>query len=151
MLGTKVGMLALTSASVDDVIAWCLLAYVTAIAHSQGTISGIGTVGLTILFTGGMLLVVRPLLSYAMRRIQARPLQMALSVILLFSAAYTTNRIGIHPVFGAFLTGICLPRNVAFTEQVRSLDQVNMMIFLPVFFVSSGLQTRIGLIQGTVL
>jgi len=57
MLGTRVGMLALTCASVDDVIAWCLLAYVVAVAHSQGTVSVLSTVGLTILFAAGMLLV----------------------------------------------------------------------------------------------
>ena len=73
MLGTKVGMLALTCASVDDVMAWCLLAFVVSVVHSQGVLSVIETVGLTILFTGGMLLGVRPLLSYAARRIQSKP------------------------------------------------------------------------------
>src|SRR5262249_49719807 len=87
-------------------------------------------------------------LNYTVRRIQSKPLQMAFSIILLFSAAYTTNWIGIHPVFGAFLTGICLPRNVVFTAQVRNLDQVNTVIFLPIFFVYSGLKTQIGLIYG---
>src|SRR5256885_2413983 len=65
MLGTKVGMLALTCASVDDVMAWSLLAFAVSIIHSQGVLSVIGTVGLTILFIGGMLPGVRPLLSYA--------------------------------------------------------------------------------------
>ena len=151
MLGTKVGMLALTCASVDDVIAWCLLAYVTSVAHSQETLSVFGTVGLTILFAGVMLLGVRPLLSYAVRPIQSRSLQMALSIIVLLAAAYTTNSIGIHPIFGAFLAGICLPRTVTFTTQVRSLDHVNTVLFLPVFFVYSGLKTQIGLINGLSL
>ena len=152
MLGTKVGMLALTCASVDDVIAWCLLAYVTSIANPHGTtLSVISTIAMTIFFAVGMLLVVRPLLNYAVRRIPSKPLQMAFSIILLFSAAYTTNWIGIHPVFGAFLAGICLPRNVVFTAQVRSLDQVNTVIFLPIFFVYSGLKTQIGLIYGLPL
>src|SRR3989440_7371538 len=49
MLGTKVGMLALTCASVDDVIAWCLLAYVTSIANPHGTtLSVISTIAMTI-------------------------------------------------------------------------------------------------------
>src|SRR6202035_4530677 len=105
MLGTKVGMLALTCASVDDVIAWCLLAFTVSVVHSQGVLSIISTVGLTILFTGGILLGVRPSLSYATRRIQSKPLLMAFSIIMLLLAAYTTNSIGIHPVFGAFLAG----------------------------------------------
>lgn len=148
MLGTDIGMLALTCASVVDVIAWCLLAYVLSIAHGEGLLSVIATVGLTILFTAGMLLGMRPLLSFAMRRIQSQALQMALSVVLLLACSYITSAIGVHPVFGAFLAGICLPRNVAFTAHVRSIDQVNEVLFLPLFFVYSGLNTRIGLIQG---
>jgi len=147
MLGTKVGMLALTCASVDDVVAWCLLALAVSVIHSQGVLLVIGTVGLTILFIGGMLLGVRPLLSYAARRIQSKSLLMAIGIIILLLAAYTTNSIGIHPVFGAFLAGVILPRNVAFTAHVRSLDQVNNLLFLPLFFVSSGLRTQIGLIH----
>ena len=147
MLGTKVGMLALTCASVDDVVAWCLLAFAVSVIHSQGVLSIIGTVGLTILFIGGMLLGVRPLLSYAARRIQSKSLLMAIGIIILLLAAYTTNSIGIHPVFGAFLAGVILPRNVVFTAHVRSLDQVNNLLFLPLFFVSSGLRTQIGLIH----
>jgi len=130
-------------------MAWCLLAYVTSLANPHGTtISIASTIALTILFALGMLLIVRPLLNYASRRIQSKPLQTALSIIVLFSAAYITNSLGIHPVFGAFLAGICLPRNIVFTGQVRSLDQVNRVIFLPIFFVYSGLKTQIGLIYG---
>jgi len=151
MLGTKVGMLALTCASVDDVIAWCLLALAISAVHLQGVLSAIGTVGLTILFIAGMLLGMRPLLSYAARHIQSQPLLMALSIMMLLLAAYTTNSIGIHPVFGAFLAGVILPRNVAFTAYIRSVDQVNNVLFLPLFFVASGLRTQIGLIHETSL
>ena len=56
-----------------------------------------------------------------------------------------------HPVFGAFLAGVILPRNVAFTANARNLDHINNILFLPLFFVSSGLQTQIGLIHGWVL
>jgi Kef-type K+ transport system membrane component KefB len=151
MLGTKVGILALTSASVDDVIAWCLLAYVVAVAHSNGTVSVIYTVGLTIVFAVGMLFVVRPVLSYIVRRIQSEALQLAISIIVLLASAYTTNSIGIHPVFGAFVAGIILPRDLNFTTHIQSLDRVNGILFLPIFFVYSGLNTRLGLIQGVWL
>jgi Kef-type K+ transport system membrane component KefB len=74
-------------------------------------------------------------------------LLVALTLVLLLLSAYTTNAIGIHPVFGAFLMGVILPRRATFIEQIRSLDQVNNMLFLPLFFVSSGLRTQIGLIS----
>src|SRR6266487_6999849 len=139
MLGTRVGMLALTCAAIDDVIAWCLLATVVALIHARGLTSLLLTIGLTILFIGFMLGMLRPLLAYVDRRIQSKQVLVALSIILLLLSAYATNAIGIHPVFGAFLMGIILPRRTVFIEQVRSLDQVNNLLFLPLFFVYSGL------------
>ncbi len=151
MLGTKVGMLALTCASVDDILAWCLLAFIVSLIHAQGALSALYTFGLTICFIFGMLFAVRPLLSSIVQGIQSETVLLGLSIILLLLAAYTTNGIGIHPVFGAFLAGIILPRNVIFTTQVRNIDQVNNLLLLPLFFVYSGLQTRIGLINGLSL
>ena len=151
MLSTKIGALALTCAAVDDIIAWCQLALVIAVVHAQGVTSGLLTVGLTVLFIGVMLGIVRPLLAYTSRHLPSRHLLVALTLILLLLSAYTTNAIGIHPVFGAFLMGLILPRRAAFIEQVRSLDQVNNMIFLPLFFVYSGLRTQIGLIGAPAL
>src|SRR5256885_10576864 len=98
-----------------------------------------------------MLGMLRPLLAYVDRRIQSKQVLVALSIILLLLSAYATNAIGIHPVFGAFLMGIILPRRTVFIEQVRSLDQVNNLLFLPLFFVYSGLRTQIGLISAPAL
>ena len=151
MLGTRVGMLALTCAAIDDVIAWCLLATVVALIHARGLTSLLLTIGLTILFIGFMLGILRPLLAYVDRSIQSKQVLVALSIILLLLSAYATNAIGIHPVFGAFLMGIILPRRTVFIEQVRSLDQVNNLLFLPLFFVYSGLRTQIGLISAPAL
>lgn len=102
------------------------------------------TIGLTILFVVVMLWGVRLLLAYIARRTQSS----TFSIIVLLLAAYVTNAIGIHPIFGAFLAGIILPRNVAFTAQIRKMDQINNVLFLPLFFIFSGLQTQVGLIQG---
>ncbi|TMD51521.1 MAG: cation/H(+) antiporter, partial [Chloroflexi bacterium] len=114
MLGTKIGALALTCAAVDDIIAWCLLALVIAVVHAQGVTSGLLTVGLTVLFIGVMLGIVRPLLAYTSRHLLSRHLLVALTLVLLLLSAYTTNAIGIHPVFGAFLMGLILPRRATF-------------------------------------
>src|SRR5438270_2875006 len=151
MLGTRIGTLALTCAAVDDVMAWCLLALVIAVVHAKAVTSGLLTVGLTLLFIGVMLGIVRPLLAYASRHLPWPHLLVALTLVLLLLSAYTTNAIGIHPVFGAFLMGIILPRRAVFVEQVRSLDQVNNVLFLPLFFVYSGLRTQIGLISAPAL
>lgn len=147
MLSTPIGTLALTCAAVDDVIAWCLLALVIAVAHAQNLLSVTQTVGLTIIFGIGMLLVIRPLLAFAYRRISSKQILISLSLVLLMLSAYCTNAIGIHPVFGAFLMGLILPRKVVFVELVRMLDRINTVTFLPLYFIFSGLRTEIKLIS----
>lgn len=147
MLGTKIGSLALTCAAVDDAVAWCLLALVIAVIHAQGLLAVAQILILALLFTVCMLVVVRPLLVLASQYIHSKQVLIALSVVLLLLSALYTNTIGIHPIFGAFLMGIILPRKPLFMELVRSIDQVNAILFLPLFFVSSGLHTQIGLIS----
>src|SRR3989440_4510800 len=151
MLGTRIGTLALTCAAIDDIMAWCLLALVIAVVHAKGVTSGLLTLGLTLLFIGVMLGIVRPLLAYASRHLPWPQLLVALTLVLLLLSAYTTNAIGIHPVFGAFIMGVILPRRASFIEQVRSLDQVNNVLFLPLFFVFSGFLSHIRLIYATSL
>ncbi|GAC1299871.1 MAG: hypothetical protein NVSMB27_40100 [Ktedonobacteraceae bacterium] len=147
MLRTRIGTLALTCAAIGDIIAWFLLALVITVVHSQGLLSIALTVGLTLLFIACMMTVMRPLLAYADRHIHSKQLLAAISIVLLLLSAYFTNSIGIHPVFGAFLMGIILPRKAFFVELVRSIDRVNGVLFLPLFFVYSGLRTQIGLIS----
>ncbi len=151
MLGTKIGTLALTCAAVGDVLAWCLLALVIAVVNGTGVLSTGLTVGYTLLFVGIMLAVVRPLLVWATRHVRSAQVLVGFILILLLLSAYITNAIGIHPVFGAFLMGIILPRRAFFIEHVRSIDRVNNQLFLPLFFVYSGLRTQIGLIHNPLL
>lgn len=151
MLGTKIGMLALTCAAVDDVAAWCLLALVVAIIHDKSMFYALQTVGLTLLFIVGMLIIVRPLFALATRHIRSKQIITALMVIMVLLSAYCTNTIGIHPVFGAFLMGLILPRKDVLIEQVRSTEKINSLLFLPLFFVYSGLRTQIGLIHTSAL
>jgi Kef-type K+ transport system membrane component KefB len=127
------------------------LALVIAFINATGLGSVAVTIGLLVLFVGVMLGVVRPLLLFAERKIQSKPGLMALTVVLLLLSAYVTNALGIHPVFGAFMMGIILPRRTAFIEQVQSIDQVNTLLFLPIYFVYNGLRTHIGLINSPVL
>jgi Kef-type K+ transport system membrane component KefB len=72
---------------------------------------------------------------------------MVLVIVLLLGSAYFTNAIGIHPIFGAFVTGLIMPRRAAFITSIRSMDEMNAMLFLPLFFVYSGLHTQVGLIN----
>jgi Kef-type K+ transport system membrane component KefB len=148
LLGTRIGMLALSCASIDDVIARCLLAIIISIISSSSFVLALLPLGAIALHIVAMFFVVRPLLNALVKRTQSKQILLAASFIVLLLSAYITNVIGIHPIFGAFLAGIILPRNVVFTAQIRALDQINALLFLPLYFVYSGLKTQIGLIYG---
>lgn len=147
LVNTRIGTLSLSCAAVDDVAAWCLLALIVAIVHA----SGLGSVALTLVellvFIVVMFTLVRPLLLRADRVVRSSQLLILLTMVLLLGSAYFTNSIGIHPIFGAFVMGVILPRRARFVSYIRSIDQVNTVLFLPLFFVYSGLRTHIGMIN----
>lgn len=147
LLNTNIGTLALTSAAIDDITAWCLLALVVAVAQAHDPRSVLLTIGLTVVFIASMFLLVRPLLAWLDRHIHSKQFMGVVVIILLLSSAYATDMIGIHPVFGGFLMGIVLPRRPHQVELVRNIDQINTLLFLPLYFVCSGLNTQIGLIS----
>lgn len=151
MLDTKIGALALLCAAIDDVVGWCLLALLIAIIHATGVASVAMTIVYLALFIAVMLVVVRPLLLLADQRIKSKSALMTLTMILLLLSASATNAMGVHPVFGAFMMGTILPRRTSFNEQVRNIDQVNYLLFLPLYFVYNGLRTHIGLINSPAL
>ena len=151
MLATRIGVLALICAAIDDVVGWCLLAFVIAFIHATGGASVVMTIALLGLFVAIMLGVVRPLLFFADQHVKSKPALMVLAMVLLLSSAYATNAMGIHPVFGAFMMGIILPRRTVYIEQVNYMDQVNTLLFLPLYFVYNGLRTHLGLINSPAL
>lgn len=142
---TPLGVLALAAAAVDDVLAWSLLAAVTAVAEHGGRGQLEVTVGASLAFVAGMLLVVRPPLRgvTACYRRAGRLTPDLLAVLLagLLLSAYATEKIGIHFIFGAFLFGAAVPREGSapmFAEILERLEQVSVLLLLPLFFVTTG-------------
>lgn len=148
---SRVGVLALTCAAVDDVTAWCLLALLVGLAHAQPERAAI-TVLLTVLFVGAVI-ALRPLLLRIVRSQEPRGVlpQSAVAAILIcmLVSALTTEWIGIHALFGAFLFGAIVPHDSLVAVQLREkLSDAALVLFLPVFFAFTGLRTQIGLVQG---
>jgi Kef-type K+ transport system membrane component KefB len=156
MFRTPLGSMTLATAAVADIIAWTVLALVTALAAGggTGTASLTGeplrkagtTVSLSVGFCLGLFLIVRPLLRRLIslrQRYETFPATI-LSVVLigiLLSAA-TTEYIGIHSIFGAFLFGVIMPKQqdeALIDEILVRVEHVSISLFLPVFFVVAGL------------
>jgi Kef-type K+ transport system membrane component KefB len=151
MLLTDIGALAMLCAAINDIAGWCLLAVVVAIIHATGPVSVVSILAFLAIFVGVMFGVVRPLLLFADRHLQSKTTLLVLIIILLLIAAYATNAVGIHPVFGAFMMGLILPRRMASFEQIHGIDRINNLLFLPLYFVYNGLRTQIGLINSPTL
>ncbi|WP_107048320.1 cation:proton antiporter [Streptomyces sp. NRRL F-2747] len=154
---TPVGALAMACAAVADVVAWCLLALVVAIAQPLGGGGGGagGTVGMGVLaglFLAGMWWGVRPLLAWGAQRWAPDPESGAGAVVLLCSglclAAYATNAMGVHALFGAFVFGAVVPRTAVVEAAAERMRAFAVPVLLPLFFVGSGLKTDVGLLGG---
>jgi K+:H+ antiporter len=149
---SQMGVVALTCAAIDDVTAWCLLALVVSIAQERGA-DAIRTVVMTAALIVVVLKIVAPFLRRVVPQLdQSSDLsRAALSVVLLamLASAMTTEYIGIHGFFGAFLFGAIIPHESRLaTELKRRLDDFVAVLFLPVFFAYTGTRTEVGLISG---
>ncbi|MGW2373632.1 MULTISPECIES: cation:proton antiporter domain-containing protein [Kitasatospora] len=146
---TRVGVLALASAAVDDLLAWCLLAYVSALATADGNGRLLQVGLLSAVYVALMFLVVRPLLAGLVGRLVARQQWRPLLLLLcagVFLSSWLTTWIGIHAIFGAFLFGFVMPREPAHLLKERlhpPLEHVSTLL-LPVYFVVIGLGVDIG-------
>jgi Kef-type K+ transport system membrane component KefB len=147
MYRTEIGALTLACAAVDDILAWTLLAIVLAIVET-GTISThfVEVMVEALVFVGFMFVVVKPLLKRLdgmyQRAGRLTPNIMAIILVGFLASAYITSKIGIHHIFGAFVFGAIMPRegtHQLFHEILERLENVSVLLLLPVFFVATGL------------
>lgn len=153
---TKLGAIAITCAAADDITAWCLLAVVIAIVKAGTFVSSLYIIGLAALYVLAMLLVVKPFLKrigdlYATKDTLVKPV-VAIFFLTLIISSYATEVIGIHALFGAFMTGAIMPDVPKFrTIFIEKVEDVSLILLLPLFFVFTGLKTEIGLINDPYL
>lgn len=149
MQRSRLGVLALTCAAIDDVSAWCLLAFVVSVVRSQMQ-DALQTLGLVLLYLLVMIALVRPWLKRFVARHDARGLTrgvVGLVVLGLLLSALATEAIGIHALFGAFLFGALIPHDSRIArELVERVESLTLALFLPAFFAFTGLRTEIGLV-----
>ena len=149
---TRIGAIAITCAAIDDITAWCILAAVIAIVKAGSVISAIYTVLLAVAFVILMLKLIRPFLKrigdiYSHQDTLSKPV-VAIFFVTLLASAYLSETIGIHALFGAFLAGVIMPQNLHFRNVfIEKVEDVSLVLLLPLFFVLTGLRTQIGLLN----
>jgi Kef-type K+ transport system membrane component KefB len=151
---TSIGTLALAAGSMDDVAAWCVLAVVLASFQSDWSIA-LMAIGGGVLFALVTLTLVKKLLEPVGDKVQIagvmNPDILVFTLMLVMLGAWFTDYIQIYAVFGAFIMGIAMPRGKFSEELHRLMYPLTVALLLPVFFVYSGLNTKIGLVNSPYL
>ncbi len=153
---TRLGTIVITCAAADDITAWCILAVVIAIVKAGLFVSAMYVIGLAITYVLLMIKVVRPFLKrvgdlYTTRENISKPI-VAIFFLTLIISSYTTEVIGIHALFGAFMAGAIMPENIRFRSIfIEKVEDVALVLLLPLFFVFTGLRTEIGLLNDPYL
>jgi len=148
---TPLGAMALTCAAVNDVTAWCLLAYLVSVVSAQ-TSGLLQTIGLAVAYLAIVLLLLRPVVrrivcAHGDRELTQGRMALLISTVLL--SAFATESIGIHAVFGAFVLGALVPPHSGVAQQLTAkIEDLVVVLFLPVFFAFTGMRTQIGLVSG---
>lgn len=149
---SELGIVALGCAAADDATAWCLLALIVGVAQSE--LGEVATVtGATVAFIAGMVFVVRPLTARLSAKVDAmtgplHPLVVSGTFLAILASAMTTEAIGIHALFGAFLLGAIIPHDGRLAREftAKLKDPVTVLL-LPAFFAYTGMRTQIGLVS----
>lgn len=152
MSKTKFGAMVITCAAVDDITAWCMLAAVIAIVKAGSLLSSLYIIGLSGIYLLAMVFLLRPFL----RRVgdlHTSQENLSKSIVAIFFLALllssvATEVIGIHALFGAFVAGTIMPDNLKFRSLfIEKVEDVALVLLLPLFFVFTGLRTQIGLLD----
>ena len=152
--GTGIGTVALGAGAMNDVAAWCLLAFVLASMDGDFRYAALN-IGGGIAYVAVTLLIVRPLLAKWARRIGTRGYfserEFVVCLILFALGAWFTDLVGLHAVFGAFMMGAAMPRGLIANELIARIQPFTLALLLPLFFTYSGLNTQITLIDSFYL
>lgn len=153
---TRLGTIVITCAATDDITAWCLLAAVIAIVKAGDFASSLYVIALAASYVLAMLFIVKPFLKrvgdlYPSGNALSKPV-VAIFFLTLILSSYATEVIGIHALFGAFMAGAIMPENARFRHIfIEKVEDVSVILLLPLFFVFTGLRTQIGLINDIYL
>ena len=146
LLQTPIGVTALSAAAFNDVAAWIGLTAVVAVATARAEALPFWMLcaGMAA-YVVVMVCIVRPLLARMFSPDGDRYShdRMAVALIVLLSSAMATAWLGLHVAFGAFAAGLVMPRG-ATAESLRArLEDVTLVLLLPLFFVITGLRSDI--------
>lgn len=138
LLQTNVGACVLAAGVANDVCGWILLALAIALVNAG---SGVSAVYVLLCAVGWVLILIyiaRPFLVWVARKtgsFESGPtnLMMVMTILIIFTSAFVTSIIGIHPIFGGFCAGVIMPQPKRFVQQLtEKVEDLVSVLFLPI-------------------
>ncbi|TQK27783.1 cation:proton antiporter [Arthrobacter sp. SLBN-53] len=150
LTGTSLGTLALACGATSDAISWCILAVVLAV-YKNSPMLAVLAIGGGVLYTVVVLTIgkraLAPMGAKAEQQQAISGSMLSTVLILLTACAWFTDTIGIYAIFGAFILGIAMPSGYFAGQLTDKIEPLTTKLLLPLFFVYSGLNTQIGLVN----
>lgn len=153
LLTTELGRLAMSAAALNDVVAWILLALAIALSGSGSPFISLWVLLSAAAFIICLAIFVRPVLAWMVRMSPegepVKEIYICTTLVIALAAGFVTDTIGIHALFGAFVVGIMIPKDGPFAGVlIEKVEDLVSGLFLPLYFVSSGLKTNVASIGG---
>ncbi|UJR28167.1 hypothetical protein I4U23_009421 [Adineta vaga] len=153
LLNKPIGIQTISLAAVEDIVVWVILAVASAFSSGGSALQGLYTLLLTLAFIGIMIFIIRPILKwihgcYLRREDDTNVYLVVGCFLLLLIASFTTEVMGIHAFFGAFISGLCIPRRGELSDFLAiRIELIIVEFFLPLYFANSGLHTQLNLLN----
>jgi len=149
---TPVGVVAIASAAVNDVVGWLILGAIS--AYALATLSQafmlwrlLALIGLALSIRFLLMPLVTRMVEHWDVKEPTGPLPhplMAITIAIAFGLAIITEEIGIFAIFGGFAAGLAYHRHTGFVARWKAqVGQFLIVFFLPIFFTLTGLRTDI--------
>ena len=150
LLDQEVGIVVISSATIDDLIGWSLFAVIISSFGTTNSDRNFVTILIGVVLFAAVLIGFGRLLGWSILKWASNALSrpsglISLMAIYILFAAATAEAIGIHAIFGAFIAGVSL--NAAFknhgerhTQEI--IHQFVISFFAPLYFVSIGLKAN---------
>lgn len=155
LIGDRVGTIVLAAGITNDLMGWILLALTVTLANASEPINTLYILLLTVAWFFFLLYPVRLALKFYLTRYTnnlatGEPSQflMMIIIVLVFISSFYTDIIGVHPIFGAFMVGIIVPRDNGFVIRItEKLEDLVHIILIPIYFALAGLNVNLGLLS----
>lgn len=150
------GVIVLSAGVSNDVIGWILLALCVALVNAGSGLTALYVLLTCVAWILFLVYAVRPVFIYILNKsgsLHNGPTQsvVGLTILMVFTSAFFTGIIGVHPIFGAFLMGLICPHEGGFAIKLtEKIEDIVAVFFLPLYFALSGLSTNLGLLDSGI-